>query len=279
MDGGLLLVSFCMWALSSNVLRQNYMYVQYGWAPYVQPAIPDNFSKRILLADADNRVSPRQDRGEILHISSWSAASYEKGELREASRFQAEGQWSPGHLECQAGRNIGPGQVQHRHHTIQPGYSAYSSTRGRKPTQKLWNKLMQLLGSKRIGTTAYHPSSEGLVERFLQQLKASLKAYTEPLHWSEKLPLVLLGIRSVLKEDLHCTATKLVHGTTLCLPGEFLNSTSHTDTPDQASYVAQLKVSMQQLWGSLVRKQPQRKTGKRGYSQHNACVCTSWCYL
>ena len=86
-----------------------------------------------------------------------------------------------------------------------------------------------------------------------------LKAHTDPSHWPEKLPLVLLDIRSGLKEDLHCTVAELVYGTTLRLPGEFFNSTDHTDTPDPASYVAQLKMSMQQLRGTPVRKQPQRK--------------------
>ena len=76
-------------------------------------------------------------------------------------------------------------------------------------------------------------------------------------HWSEKLPLVLLGICSALKEDLHCTAAELVFGTTLCLPGGFFNSAGHTDAPDPASCVAQLKLSMQQLWGSPVQNQPQ----------------------
>ena len=62
------------------------------------------------------------------------------------------------------------------------------------------------------------------------------------------------------KEDLHCTAAELVYGTSLDLPGELFNSIGHTDTPDPTSYVAQLKVSMQLLRGSPIRKQPQQKT-------------------
>ena len=87
---------------------------------------------------------------------------------------------------------------------------------------------MQLLGLKRMCTTAYYPSSNSLVERFHRQLQALLKAHADPSHWSEKLPLVFLGILLVLKEDLHCTAAELVYGTTLCLPSEFFNSTSPT---------------------------------------------------
>ena len=137
--------------------------------------------------------------------------------------------------------------------------STVSTDRGRQFDSTLWTELMRLLGSKRIRTTAYHPSSNGLVERFHRQLKASLKAQADPSNWSENLPMALLGIRTALKEDLHCTAAELVYGTTLRLPGEFFSSTSPTVTPDPASYVAKLKGSIQQLQASPVRVQPHRK--------------------
>ena len=106
--------------------------------------------------------------------------------------------------------------------------STLSTSRGCQFDSNLWNELMRLLESKRIHTTAYHPSSNSLVERFHYQLKASLKAHTDPSHWYETLPMALLGIRTALKEDLHCTAAELVYDTTLGLPGEFFNSTGIT---------------------------------------------------
>ena len=105
-----------------------------------------------------------------------------------------------------------------------------------------------------------HHGIPSKLQRVHVSVEWRLKAHMDLSHWSEKLPLVLLGIRSALKEDLHCTSAKLVYRTNLLLPGKFFNSTGHTDTPDPASYVAQLKVSMLRLRGSPVRKQSQRKT-------------------
>jgi hypothetical protein len=67
-----------------------------------------------------------------------------------------------------------------------------------------------------------------------------LKAYSHPEHWTQALPLVLLGIQTSMKEDIGCTAAELVYGTTLRLPGEFfIASTSNCSDPN--SYVAQLR--------------------------------------
>ena len=70
------------------------------------------------------------------------------------------------------------------------------------------------------------------------------QAQPDTSNWSENIPVVLLGIRTVPKEDLHCTAAELVYGTTLRLPGEFFDSSCLTATLDPASYVARLKGSM-----------------------------------
>ena len=137
--------------------------------------------------------------------------------------------------------------------------STVTTDRGRQFESALWNKLMQLLGSKCIRTTSYHPIANGLIERFHRQLKASLKSHPNPTRWTDSLPMVLLGIRTALKDDIHCSAAELVYGTTLRLPGEFFEHTKHDETTDPVSYVARLKSVMQQLQAVPVRKQPHRK--------------------
>ena len=106
---------------------------------------------------------------------------------------------------------------------------------------------MKLLGICHTRTTAYNPSANGLVERFHSQLKASLmsKATT---NWLEALPIALLGIRSTVKEDLHCTSAELVYGTTLRLPGDFFHASTPTDmVEDPLSYVDRLRSTMRRL--------------------------------
>ena len=124
--------------------------------------------------------------------------------------------------------------------------STITTDRGAQFESNLWHELMCFLGTTRIRTTAYHPAANGLVERFHRQLKAGLSA--EPrTQWVDTLPLVLLGIRSSLKEDLRCTTAELVYGTTLRLPGEFFGVTETNTLPDPQSFVSRLRHTMQLL--------------------------------
>ena len=108
--------------------------------------------------------------------------------------------------------------------------STITTDHGSQFKSPLWDKLMQLLGAKRLRNTAYHPISNGLMEQFHRQLKASLKCQPIPNNWVSALPMILLGIRTALKEDLHCSAAELVYETSLRLPGEF--STACLPSPE-----------------------------------------------
>ena len=116
--------------------------------------------------------------------------------------------------------------------------------------------LTQLLGTKHTCTTSYHPMANGLVEWFHRQLKSAHKASPHKKQWTDMLHLVLLGIRTSLKEDLKCTVAELVCGTSLHLPGEFFVP-QPADNSSPSDYVTQLKHTMKVLCFKPTRKPSQ----------------------
>ncbi|BHF77621.1 hypothetical protein SprV_0602072900 [Sparganum proliferum] len=125
--------------------------------------------------------------------------------------------------------------------------STITTDRGKQFESKLLNSLTDLLGCSRIRMTAYHPSLNGLVERFHRQLKASLRARDNPSHWSEHLPLVMLSIHTAPKSDLQCSAAELVYSTTLRIPNDFFGYSQSSADFDPSDYVQRLRQAMTHL--------------------------------
>ncbi len=122
-----------------------------------------------------------------------------------------------------------------------------TSDRGRQFISNLWTQLGKLLGCRLWQTTAYHPQSNGMVERFHRQLKAALMARLTSSTWTEELPLVLLAIRATPKDDLGCAPAELVYGSTIRLPGEFFGPASDPHMDNQQEFLPRLRATMRQL--------------------------------
>ena len=88
-----------------------------------------------------------------------------------------------------------------------------------------------LLGTNHLRTTAYHPTANGMIERFHRQMKAAIKCH-ETDRWTEVLPIVMLGIRTAYKEDLKSSIAERVYGKQLRLPGEFFTPSTETEKSD-----------------------------------------------
>ena len=60
-------------------------------------------------------------------------------------------------------------------------------------------------------TTAYHPQSNCMVERFHRELKAGLCARCSGADWLEHLPWVLLGLHVVTREEAGVSAPEAMY--------------------------------------------------------------------
>jgi hypothetical protein len=100
-----------------------------------------------------------------------------------------------------------------------------------------WAAVMGRLGVRHNTTTAFHPQSNGMVERFHCRLKEALKAHAASSDWPAHLPWVMLGLRTAPHEESGVSAAELVYGSLLLLPGQQLLAAK----PPQEQFVQQLQ--------------------------------------
>jgi hypothetical protein len=95
-----------------------------------------------------------------------------------------------------------------------------TTDRGVQFTSAAWAAMCSRIGAEHIVTTAYHPQSNGLVERLHCQIKEALRARGGL--WVEHLPWVLLGVRAAPKERAGVSAAEAVYGAPLAVPGQLV---------------------------------------------------------
>jgi cleavage and polyadenylation specificity factor subunit 1 len=134
------------------------------------------------------------------------------------------------------------------------------SDQGRQFESALFNALLNRLGIRHVRTTPYHPQSNGSVERFHRTLKNSLRCVVgdHPQEWERFLPVVLLGLRTSVCAATEVPPCKLILGSELALPADFLlpSSLSSSSLPSRAEFSSRLDRQLEYFQRLALSHQP-----------------------
>lgn len=98
---------------------------------------------------------------------------------------------------------------------------------------RVFSQVLQQLLVQHCTSSAYHPESQGALERFHQTLKTMLQAYCEEYKkdWGEGVHLLLFAAREVTQESLGFSPAELVFGHTVQGPLKLLQEKWSPDHP------------------------------------------------
>ena len=101
------------------------------------------------------------------------------------------------------------------------------SDQGTNFTSKLFNQVLKKLNIKHVTSTAYHPQSQGALERYHQTLKTMLRAYCfeNEKDWDRGIPFALFATREAVQESLGYSPFELVFGHSVRGPLRLLQET------------------------------------------------------
>uniref|UniRef100_A0A8C5DT92 Gypsy retrotransposon integrase-like protein 1 n=1 Tax=Gouania willdenowi TaxID=441366 RepID=A0A8C5DT92_GOUWI len=111
--------------------------------------------------------------------------------------------------------------------------------RGTNFMSKLFSQVVKELNIKHVTSSAYHPESQGALERFHQTLKSMLRKFCSESEkeWDEGLPLLMFAIRETPQESLGFSPCDLVFGHTVRGPLRVLREKWTSDSPRRESNV------------------------------------------
>ena len=127
-----------------------------------------------------------------------------------------------------------------------------TTDRGSQFSSTIFSQLLKNWGTKHIQTTAYHPESNGMVERLHRRLKESLIALGngERHNWFWKLPMTLLALRTTVKPDIGASPSDLVYGEGITVPGQLIGPPQLSEEEllrQQRSTLSNLRVEVERL--------------------------------
>ena len=100
------------------------------------------------------------------------------------------------------------------------GYQTIHSDQGRQFESALFKEMYKLLQIEKTRTTAYHPQSDGMVERFNRTLASMISMFVNENHsdWDELLPFLTMAYRATEHETTGISPNLLMLGRVTSTP-------------------------------------------------------------
>ena len=111
----------------------------------------------------------------------------------------------------------------------------------------IFRQVLEQLGIKQLRSSAYHPESQGALERYHQTLKTMLRAYCveNPEDWHKNIPLILFATRDAPSESTRYSPFELVYGHEVRGPLKFVTDRlllkEESETPNLLDYVSDFR--------------------------------------
>jgi RNase H-like domain found in reverse transcriptase/Integrase zinc binding domain/Chromo (CHRromatin Organisation MOdifier) domain/Integrase core domain len=132
------------------------------------------------------------------------------------------------------------------------------SDRDPRFTSKVWTELMKLLGTQLKMSTAFHPQTDGLTERYNRVLEEYLRSYVSSTYddWDQWLPLAQFAVNNSKQESLKATPFFLNHGRHPRTPAAV---TTNSDLPGAEEFATSLHKAIAAAKSALQAAQQRQK--------------------
>ncbi|GFV39644.1 retrovirus-related Pol polyprotein from transposon 412 [Trichonephila clavipes] len=123
------------------------------------------------------------------------------------------------------------------------------SDKGRNFDSAVFKRLCEILTIDKTRTTALHPQSDGMVERFNRTILHSLSLIlsSNQQNWDKKLPFFLLTYRSAVHETTGYSPSQMLFGHDLRLPADLLFSQPPDAPLAPEEYIEKLQAQMEKM--------------------------------
>ena len=120
---------------------------------------------------------------------------------------------------------------------------------------QLFNEVLTKFGITRKRTTAYHPETNGALERAHGTLKNCLRCLTNQFHdWEDRLPLALFAMRTAIFDN-DLSPSLILYGEQINVPGAFLEVDPMLFQDDMSQFMTDLALRMHEIRSIILESQ------------------------